>query len=89
MYTGVTYSFIGSLGDLVALALISEPPSTLKSTSVGIARSSTWSQPTTVREVGEKEYGASRLALIVGGGHEAADEKAIAHRRPVVGRGYE
>jgi len=89
MYSGVTYSFIGSLGDLIALALISEPPSTLKSTSVGIARNSTWSQSTTVREVGEKEYGASRLALIVGGGHEAADGKAIAHRRPVVGRGYE
>lgn len=89
VYSGFTYSFIGSLGDLVALALVSEPPSTLRSTSVGIARNSTWSQPTTVREVGEKEYGASRLALTVGGDDKTTDEKAIVRRRPVVGRGYE
>jgi len=89
IYSGVAYSFIGSLGDLVALALISKPPSKFKSTSVGIARRSTWSQPTMVREVGAKEYGISRLALTIGGDHEATDEKAIPHRRPVVGRGYE
>lgn len=89
VYSGVAYSFIGSLGDLVALALISEPPSTLKSTSVGIARNSTRSQPTTIREVGEKEYGASKLALTVGGDDKTRDEKAIMRRRPVVGRGYE
>lgn len=89
IYSGVAYSFIGSLGDLVALALISKPPSTFSSTSVGIARRSTWSQPTTVKEVGAKDYGISRLALVLGGDLEATDEKAISHRRPQVGRGYE
>lgn len=89
IYNGVAYSFIGSLGDLVALALILKPPSTFSCTSVGIARRSTWSQPTTVKEVGAKDYGISRLALVLGGDLEATDEKAISHRRPQIGRGYE
>ena len=89
MYSGLKYSFIGSLGDLVALALVSEKPAAFKSASVGVARGSTWSQPIAIREVGEKEFGASKLALVVGEDLRITDKNARLHRRPVVGRGYE
>ena len=89
MYSGLKYSFIDSLGDLVALALVSEPPVPFQATSVGVARGSTWSQSTAIREVGGKEFGASKLALVVGEDPRNPSEKTFSHRRPVVGRAYE
>ena len=87
--SGFSYSYVGSLGDLVALALNSHAPKSFHSTSVGIARGSTWLQRTAIREVGEKEYGTSRLAMVIGDDLRGGQVNGLAHRKPVVGRGYE
>lgn len=87
--SGFSYSYVGSLGDLVALALNSHAPKSFQSTSVGIARGSTWLQRTAIREIGEKEYGTSRLAMVIGDDLRGGEVKGLIHRKPVVGRGYE
>ena len=89
MISGVSYSYVGCLGDLVALALNSHAPKSFQSTSVGIARASTWSQRTAIREIGKKEYGTSRLAMVIGDDLRGGEVNGLIYRKPVVGRGYE
>ena len=87
--SGFSYSYVGSLGDLIALALHSHAPESFQSTSVGIARGSTWLQRAAIREIGDKEYGTSRLAMVIGDDLRGGKVNGVIHRTPVVGRGYE
>lgn len=78
-YSGLRYSFIDSLADLVALALTSEPPFAMRPN----AADSRSSQTTTIRNVGERDFGETKLTMIVGGQCEDMNEKKdTAYRRP-------
>ena len=78
--SGQYYRYIDSLGELVALALKSQPPKTLDSSSTGISSGqSVWSQPAAVRHAeGSKDY-EQRLELVVG--PECTERKGNTVRR--------
>ena len=51
VYTGISYSFAGSIGELMALTLNSKPPAMLEAASAEVSNGSTWARSTAVREV--------------------------------------
>jgi len=88
IFTGRSYSYASSLGELLALAFNSKPPATFKSTSVGISQGSTWARSTAVREDYWKEHEADRLKLVVEDLHKGAEKESL-YRRPIVGKRHE
>lgn len=90
IYTGTTYSFASSIGELTALALNSKPPATLKATSAGISSRSTWTRSTAVREVRGNGYQPDRLEIAIDEGlHKCVEDDESPYQRPVAGKSYE
>lgn len=90
LITGLSYSYASSLGELIALALNSRPPTVLKSASVAIVKSASWTRPTAVRETpGRQEDAVDRLELVADEDIGESVEKGSLHRRLVAGKRYQ
>ncbi len=89
LFTGRSYAYASSLGELVALAFNSRPPAALRSTSVAIGKGASWARSTAVREShGQEKDGVDRLQLVVDEGLHTGVENGLLHRRPVAGKRY-
>ena len=65
--SGKVYSYADSIGELVALALKSQPPRVLSSSNVGVSSGkSVWSQPTAVRKAEGLKEGKQQFEIVVG-----------------------
>ncbi|MCJ1398406.1 hypothetical protein MMC11_001604 [Xylographa trunciseda] len=89
VFTGYHYKYAATLGELVALALGSQQPATLASTSVGISKGATWKRATAIREVQEEGSKKGRLELVVGESLSEGIEHGLLYRRPVTDKEYE
>lgn len=79
LVTGWTSSVWDSMGEMMALAINSEPSSSLGNTCVGIDKTSTWRKIVQVREVRE-----GHLSLLI---QDDVDDNSI-YRRPQAGKKY-
>lgn len=90
LFTGRSYNFASSLGDLVALALNSQAPAALKSASVASDKGASWARQTTVREYqGREKDGIDRLELVTNEDGVKSLEDGSLHRRIVAGKRYQ
>ncbi|MCJ1384980.1 hypothetical protein MMC17_008098 [Xylographa soralifera] len=89
VFTGYHYKYAGTLGELIALALGSQQPASLTSTSAGISNGVTWKRAMAIREVSEEGSKTGRLELVVGECLGEGIEDGLLYRRPVVDKEYE
>ena len=89
LYTGRSYNFASSLGDLLALALNSRPPAALESTSVGVNKGKSWARTTAVREFQSLEKdGVDRLEIVANESGTTELGDGDLHRRVIAGKRY-
>ncbi|KAI4162083.1 MAG: hypothetical protein LQ342_004253 [Letrouitia transgressa] len=77
---GKCYSYAGSIGELLTLALKSEPPQVLESSTAGISSDKIiWSQPAAVRRVKGSKDCEEQLEIAIGPEGKEAKRSHIRH----------